>query len=150
MVNEATHRRARALVAPAALARPALLAALLALWLAACQPPESRSAATGEGSVAGATIAMRTVGELSSSGFVVEVTATRAGAPLAGAEVTIVGEMTHPGMPRLTWPAPEVEPGLYRLEHLQPDMPGDWIITAELVPEAGGKVTAELFLSVPR
>ncbi len=132
------------------LARLALLAALLALWLAACKPPESPAAATGAGSAEGATIALRTVGELSTGGFAVEVTATRAGAPLAGAEVTIVGEMTHAGMPRLTWPAPEVGPGLYRLDHLQPDMPGDWIITAELVPEAGGKVTAELFLSVPR
>ncbi len=128
----------------------ALAATLLLMTVVACKPPEQRGAATGASTSGGARLEMRVVGAVSTTGFALEVVATQDGSPLQGAEATVAAEMSHPGMPRLTWPAPEAEPGLYRVDDLKPDMVGDWILTAELVPPAGGKLTAELFLSVPR
>ncbi len=82
------------------------------------------------------------------NGFPVEVLVSRDGETVSQADVVIVGEMTHAGMPRLMWSAPEVEPGRYRLERFEPSMPGDWIVTAEVSLPGAYKVTTELFLTL--
>ena len=55
------------------------------------------------------------------------------GTPLAGANVTVEGNMTHPGMKPELGTAREVEPGKY-IADLTFTMMGDWIlfVTAEL------------------
>lgn len=154
MVVESAQGRARpsgARFSKSKLVVPVALSLVLALFgLVACKPPEPRSGTSNTQDSTAAAIQMRTVGQVSTSGFALEVDVTGAAASLRGAEARVFGEMSHPGMPRLTWPAIEVEPGLYRVENLVPDMAGDWILTAELQPADGAKVTTELFLTVPR
>ncbi len=128
-----------------------LTAALLtALLITACKPPGD-DASSQTGAADGVyVVSLSPLGDIGVDGFAVDVTVTKDGAPVAGAAVTIVGEMTHAGMPRLEWEASEVEPGRYRLESFTPTMPGDWVITAEVVPPGAAKVTHELFLTLSR
>lgn len=123
---------------------------LTGILLAACEPPDDRGTAQAGAGGDGYAVSLKPIGNVSMLGFAFEVAVTQGGAPVTGAAVTIVGEMTHAGMPRLEWRATEVEPGRYRLDTFTPTMPGDWIITAEVVPVGASKVTSETFLTISR
>jgi len=50
--------------------------------------------------------------------------------PLAGARISIEGDMSHPGMEPVFAKASEAEPGTY-VAHLQLTMAGDWVILVQ-------------------
>jgi YtkA-like len=54
---------------------------------------------------------------------------TRDGKPLAGASVSIEGNMTHAGMGVVRDIATELETGRYRVTAFDFNMSGDWILT---------------------
>jgi hypothetical protein len=58
------------------------------------------------------------------------LTDTRSGRPLAGAEVRIEGDMSHPGMKPVFGTAREAAPGRYEAP-LTFTMAGDWVLVAD-------------------
>ncbi|HKI05697.1 MAG TPA: FixH family protein [Thermoanaerobaculia bacterium] len=58
------------------------------------------------------------------------LTDTRSGQPLAGAEVRIEGDMSHPGMKPVFGTAREAAPGRYEAP-ITFTMAGDWVLVAD-------------------
>jgi hypothetical protein len=112
--------------------RPALLGALLTAALAAtlplvaCRPPSERADASRPVEVALLTTPAR-VGPAA-----VEVRLSVDGAPVVGATVRVVGDMTHAGMVSVVADAVDLGGGIYRTEGFAFDMAGDWVITADV------------------
>jgi len=119
----------------------------LALTLAACRPPPAG------GSVQlppGVTMEIALEAEAHVATVPVTVTITRDGTPLAGATVTVTGDMTHAGMIPVVAAATELAPGRYRADAFAFDMVGDWFITAEARLPTGEHVSAVKMVRVER
>jgi hypothetical protein len=73
------------------------------------------------------------------------------GAPALGASVTIRGDMTHAGMVPVIAPSViEVRDGVYRSQGFAFDMPGDWVLTAEVRYADGVNRSGNLPVTVGR
>jgi hypothetical protein len=113
---------------------PVLRAALLALTLSlttpillvACRPPAERTDASRPVEVTLLTTPAR-VGPAA-----IEVRLSVDGAPVDGASVRVVGDMTHAGMVPVVADAVGLGGGIYRTEGFAFDMAGDWVITADV------------------
>ena len=104
-----------------------LLPVLLALPLAACQPPQED--ATPNVVLAWAILpAPATAGQPST--FTFELTDRETGEPVAGAAAELEANMSHPGMEPVLATAAEVAPGKYEAP-LTFSMGGDWFVLVE-------------------
>ena len=121
----------------------------LVLTLAACRPPPD-----GAGAAArlppGVTVEIALDAEPRVATVPVNITITRDGAPLAGATVTVTGDMTHAGMIPVVAAATELAPGRYRADAFAFDMVGDWFITAEARLPTGERAVAVKMVRVER
>lgn len=70
------------------------------------------------------------------------------GEGVRGAEVEMVGTMTHAGMAPVVRAAEEAEPGLYVADDFEFTMAGDWIVTAEATLPDGTEVDEEAVVTV--
>ncbi len=70
-------------------------------------------------------------------------------AGVEGAEVEVVGDMTHAGMTPVVAQATESEAGLYRAEDFAFTMAGDWVVTADITLASGQQLSSETRVSVP-
>ncbi len=61
------------------------------------------------------------------------------GQPVAGAKVSLEGDMSHPGMAPVTAGTIETEPGIYQ-GHLTIPMAGDWVFLAHITLADGQKL----------
>jgi hypothetical protein len=122
---------------------------VLVLTLAACRPPPD-----GAGAAArlppGVTVEIALGAEPRVATVPVTVTITRDGTPLAGATVTVTGDMTHAGMIPVVAATTEVMPGHYRADTFAFDMVGDWFITAEVRLPTGERAVAVKTVRVER
>ena len=73
----------------------------------------------------------------------------REGEGVSGAEIEVVGDMTHAGMVPVIAEATETEAGLYTASDFEFTMAGDWIITAEIDLPNGETETVETNVTVP-
>lgn len=113
--------------------RPALLLLLaLTALLAACGPGGDSASETPE-IIAAWTVAPDPprVGPAQ-----VSLTLTEGGQPVAGAEVRLEGNMSHPGMAPVFGDAREVAPGRYEAP-LDLTMAGDWFLLAQITLRDG-------------
>ena len=62
---------------------------------------------------------------------------------IEGAEVELLGTMTHAGMTPVVRTAEETEPGLYVANDFEFTMAGDWILTAEATLPDGDSLEQE-------
>lgn len=127
----------------------ALCLLALVLILAACRPPPSGAEAAARLPY-GVTIEIALEAEPRVATVPVTVTITRDGAPLAGATVTVTGDMTHAGMIPVVATATELAPGRYRADAFAFDMVGDWSITAEARLPTGERAVAIKTVQVAR
>jgi hypothetical protein len=80
----------------------------------------------------------------------VEVRLTVDGAPVIGATVRIVGDMTHAGMVPEIAAAVDLGGGRYRSEGFAFSMVGDWVVTAEVRYPDGVQRQGSMAVSVQR
>lgn len=116
-------------------ARRLLLSLMTALLAAACGPEGRGASETPETPeiVAAWTVAPDPprVGPV-----LVALALTEEGRPVAGAEVRLEGNMSHPGMQPVFSPAREVAPGRYEAP-LDLTMAGDWFLLAQITLRDG-------------
>jgi hypothetical protein len=120
----------------------------LTTFLVACRPPGGAASAAGGRGAAGVEVQLPADPAVGPA--VVTVRVARDGAPVAGAEVEVTGDMTHAGMIPVIAPALEAEPGVYRTDAFAFDMAGDWIVTAEVELADGGEARGEASTTVRR
>jgi hypothetical protein len=63
--------------------------------------------------------------------------------------VTVVGDMTHPGMIPVKAEAHPAGPGLWRVDAFDFNMRGDWVLTITAYDKNGKKYEKEVRLTVP-
>jgi YtkA-like len=68
--------------------------------------------------------------------FIVTLTTSQAGQPLPGAQVSLEGDMSHPGMSPAFADAREIAAGKYQAI-LDLNMPGDWTVVAHIQLRSG-------------
>lgn len=125
-----------------------IVSALLAVLLAACDPPdEGTDAATSDGD--GMRVEARVDGEPVVGAATVVVTVHEGDAPVTDAEVEVTGDMTHAGMTPVVATAPHESDGTYRTEGFEFTMAGDWILTVDAVAPDGSEAGTTLELTVP-
>jgi hypothetical protein len=78
----------------------------------------------------------------------VEVRPQLDGAPVSGARVRVVGDMTHAGMVPVVAEALEAGAGVYRTEGFAFDMAGDWVLSVDVTYPDGTERAAALAVSV--
>lgn len=120
---------------------------LALLLLSSCKPPEDRAATRGDPSVR-VSAELNAAPKIGSVSLSVNVS-DESGAPLTGATVKVVGDMTHAGMTPVLADAPEVEDGHYRADEFAFTMAGDWIITITVTTSDGKRAGGELLVTVP-
>lgn len=121
------------------------LAALLVLALAACKPREH---ANGDPRRTIAVALLESPPRIGPA--VVEVRPQLDGAPVTGATVRVVGDMTHAGMVPVVAAAVDVGGGVYRTEGFVFDMAGDWALTVEVTYPDGSERATTLSTPVSR
>jgi len=122
-----------------------VLAIAAASALSACRPPSGR-AADGARSVEARLLQERPrVGEAT-----VEVDVRASGAAVDGARVRVTGDMTHAGMVPVVADAVPVGGGRYRSTGFVFTMPGDWVITVDVVYPDGATREVALPVAVSR
>ena len=127
----------------------------LVLALSACQPdntqadPGAISEATNTTASEGVQLRVETDGDPQLGTVPVNVYLLRNGEGISGAEVEVVGDMTHAGMVPVIATATETEAGLYTASNFEFTMAGDWIITAEIDLPNGETETVETNVTVP-
>jgi hypothetical protein len=124
----------------------ALACCLLALLLAGCRPPETRSQSAGEADRQ-ATVSLPEGPRLGRAP--VRVTLEENGQAVTGASVRVTGDMTHAGMVPVISQAEETAPGDYLAEGFEFSMAGDWILTADIGYPDGSREMSELRVTVP-
>jgi hypothetical protein len=102
------------------------LVAIVPLLVAGCRPPAERADPNRSIEVTLLTTPAR-VGPAA-----IEIRLEAAGSPVTGAEVRVVGDMTHAGMVPVVANAVDLGGGVYRTEGFAFDMAGDWVVTAEV------------------
>lgn len=118
---------------------------LLVLVLPACKPRERANDDPRR------TIALALLESPARVGpAVLEVRPQLDGAPVVGATVRVVGDMTHAGMVPVVADAVDVGGGVYRTEGFVFDMAGDWVVTVEVTYPDGSERAATLSTSVVR
>jgi hypothetical protein len=120
----------------------------LTTLLVGCRGPGGAATAGGAGGAAAVEVELPSDPAVGPAAVTVRV--ARDGAPVAGAEVEVTGDMTHAGMIPVIASAPEAEPGVYRTEAFAFDMAGDWIVTAEVELPGGGEARGEAATTVRR
>ena len=113
--------------------------------LAACKPPNKNQQSDSDSVL----IDLRLRAAPSLGAADVEVLITEDGQAVSGAQVELVGDMTHAGMIPVLSSTQDVGGGLYQSEGFEFTMAGDWIISAEVVLPDGDKQLAELKVTVP-
>jgi hypothetical protein len=100
--------------------------AVAVLLTAGCRPPAERADPNRSIEVTLLTTPAR-VGPAA-----LEVRLESSGAPVLGASVRVIGDMTHAGMVPVVANAVDLGGGVYRTEGFAFDMAGDWVVTAEV------------------
>ena len=121
----------------------AVLVASLALVLVACDPPSEGDADPRRPVAVALLDAPARVGPA-----VVEVRPQLDGAPVAGASVRVVGDMTHAGMVPVVADATDVGGGVYRTNEFLFDMAGDWVLSVDVTYPDGTVRSTSLAVSV--
>ena len=134
------HRGRRSIWAVAPLALAALL------LLVACDPPEDRADADPRRSIAVALAA--TPAAVGSA--VVEVRPLLDDAPVEGATVQVVGDMTHAGMAPVQADALADADGTYRTEDFAFTMAGDWVLSVDVTYPDGTVRSTSMNVNVER
>lgn len=118
-----------------------ILAALLIVLLGACKPPED-SVASASRLPAGMKITIATASSPVVGRHPLTVRILSEDEPVAGASVTVTGDMTHAGMVPVIADASEAEAGRYVIEDFHFNMGGDWFLTADIILPDGSRVSA--------
>ena len=124
----------------------------LVLALGACRPDSAEGDSSGAGSTTtadGVQLRLETAGDPQLGNVPVNVYLLKDGEGVSGAEIEIVGDMTHSGMVAVITNATETEAGLYTASDFEFTMAGDWIITAEIGLPSGETETVETNVTVP-
>jgi hypothetical protein len=121
----------------------ALIVAVLALALVACDPPSEGDADPRRPIAVALLEAPARVGPA-----VVEVRPQLDGAAVAGATVRVVGDMTHAGMVPVVADATDVGGGVYRTSGFLFDMAGDWVVSVDVTYPDGTVRATSLAVSV--
>ena len=121
------------------------------LLVSACRAPQSDGSPSAAAAGGSATAALMRI-ELPDDPVVgpaqVEVFLLDGDTGVEGADVEVVGDMTHAGMEPVIADAGTVEPGLYRTEDFRFTMAGDWILTVTATLPDGTTVREEAFATV--
>jgi hypothetical protein len=120
-----------------------LLAAILVAALAACEPPADGDADARRPIAVALLERPARVGPAT-----VEVRPQLDGAPVVGATVRVVGDMTHAGMVPVVAEATDVGGGVYRTDDFVFDMAGDWVLSVDVTYPDGTERAAALAVSV--
>ena len=120
-----------------------LLVLALALALVACDPPSDGDADPRRPIAVALLDAPARVGPA-----IVEVRPQLDGAPVPGAAVRVVGDMTHAGMVPVVAEAIDVGGGVYRTNDFLFDMAGDWVLSVDVTYPDGTVRSTALALSV--
>ena len=120
-----------------------LLVLALALALVACDPPSDRDADPRRPIAVALLDAPARVGPAT-----MEVRPQLDGAPVPGAAVRVVGDMTHAGMVPVVAEAIDVGGGVYRTNDFLFDMAGDWVLSVDVTYPDGTARSTALALSV--
>ncbi|MDF1521812.1 MAG: FixH family protein [Trueperaceae bacterium] len=120
-----------------------LLLALAVATLVACDPPSDGEADARRPIAVALLERPARVGPAT-----VEVRPALDGAPVSGARVRVVGDMTHAGMVPVVAEAPEVGAGVYRTEGFAFDMAGDWVLSVDVTYPDGTERAAALAVFV--
>ncbi|MEX2501015.1 MAG: FixH family protein [Trueperaceae bacterium] len=121
------------------------------LWLTACRGPApdgDDSAAAASGSAPDVVMRVETPDAPSVGPAVIEVFLLRDDDGVDGAEVDVVGDMTHAGMEPVIADAPMDARGLYRTDDFAFTMAGDWILTVTANLPDGERLRDEVTLTV--
>jgi hypothetical protein len=124
---------------------PLALAALLVL--VACDPPEDR--ADADDPRRSITVALAPTPPAVGPA-VVEVQPLLDDAPIEGASVQVVGDMTHAGMAPVQAEALRDEDGTYRTEDFAFTMAGDWVLSVDVTYPDGTVRSTAVNVSVER
>lgn len=116
---------------------------VLMLALVACDPPSERGADPRRPVAVALLERPARVGPA-----VIEVRPQLDGAAVAGAEVRVVGDMTHAGMVPVVADADDVGGGVYRTSDFLFDMAGDWVVSVDVTYPDGTVVSTALAVSV--
>lgn len=119
------------------------LTMLLALVLVACDPPTEGDADPRRPIAVALVESEARVGPAT-----VEVCPQLDGAPVEGATVRVVGDMTHAGMVPVVADAVAVGGGVYRTTGFLFDMAGDWVLSVDVTYPDGTERSASLTVSV--
>lgn len=120
-----------------------LLMVAVAATLIACDPPSDADADARRPITVALLERPARVGPAT-----VEVRPQLDGAPVSGATVRVVGDMTHAGMVPVIADAPEVEAGVYRTADFAFDMAGDWVLSVDVAYPDGTERATALAVSV--
>lgn len=123
--------------------RRVLLLVAVALALVACDPPSDGDADPRRPIAVALLDSPARVGPA-----VVEVRPQLDGAPVAGATVRVVGDMTHAGMVPVVAEATDAGGGVYRTNDFLFDMAGDWVLSVDVTYPDGTVRSSSLAVSV--
>ena len=127
--------------------RRLLIAALLIFT--GCRAPGGNSTSASSGTeIEGRSIELELIGEPRLGSAQLKVTVADKSAPVEGATVELMGDMTHAGMVPVIAEAVMDKPGVYLSEGFKFTMAGDWLITAEVTFPDGERQNEILPLSV--
>ena len=94
------------------------------------------------------TIRLELSGEATVGSATIRVHLLEGGEGIEGAEVELLGTMTHAGMTPVVRTAEETEPGLYVADDFEFTMAGYWILTAEAALPDGDSLEQEAAITV--
>jgi hypothetical protein len=124
---------------------------LIVAFAVGCRPESGGSAGAATTAADARSVVVRPIESPARVGdALVEVEVRLDGAPVEGAQVRVVGDMTHAGMVPVLADAEHVGDGVYRTVAFAFTMSGDWMLTAEVTFPDGSRRNGEALVRVQR